>query len=69
MKQQNVLFEIITQKDQEANQIVAQKDQEVNQMRESLNDHAQRLSEASKVIEKYSTCNAELQSTLDQLNT
>lgn len=29
-------------------------------MTESLNDHAQRLSEASKVIEKYSNCNAEL---------
>ncbi|CAD8181866.1 unnamed protein product [Paramecium pentaurelia] len=57
MNQQNLLFEIIKQKDNE-----------IIKLQEDLDDHSNRLTEASKVIDKYSNCNSELKGTIDQLN-
>ncbi|CAD8176009.1 unnamed protein product [Paramecium pentaurelia] len=57
INQQNLLFEMIKQKDIE-----------IKKLTEDLDDHSNRLAEASKVIDKYSNCNSELKGTIDQLN-
>ncbi|CAK88942.1 unnamed protein product (macronuclear) [Paramecium tetraurelia] len=57
MNQQNLLFDIIKQKDNE-----------IIKLQEDLDDHSNRLEEASKVIDKYSNCNSELKGAIDQLN-
>ncbi|CAD8171431.1 unnamed protein product [Paramecium octaurelia] len=57
INQQNLLFEMIKQKDIE-----------IKKLTEDLDDHSNRLKEASKVIDKYSNCNSELKGTIDSLN-
>ncbi|CAK83517.1 unnamed protein product (macronuclear) [Paramecium tetraurelia] len=57
INQQNLLFEMIKQKDVE-----------IKKLTEDLDDHSNRLKEASKVIDRYSNCNSELKGTIDSLN-
>lgn len=54
MNQQNFLFDLIKQKENE-----------IIKLKEDLDDHSNRLAEASKVIDKYSNCNSDLKGTID----
>lgn len=45
--------------------MIKQKDDEITKLKEDLEDHSNRLSQASKVIDKYSNCNSELKGTID----